>query len=226
VSWKRRTGRRWLLSTAPTPRPPARSASGRPPRSSPQSWSACRCGTLEQHTTAHGSFTITVVTACRVVLRFARAQSYLHLTGFWAPQLVAGQNGILCGSRVIVWPWHCLHALQQAMHIHGEEAGVAGDDQAGPAEQCSVASSCSPAPAPLSQAEKVAGEDALQAVQSALGAAQADGTAAHGEAATLAAALDAAEKARAALEGDLALHVERHAAGMQVRSCLTLLQAK
>ena len=30
-------------------------------------------------------------------------------------------------------------------------------------------------------------------------------------------ALDAAEKARAALEGDLALHVERHAAGMQAR---------
>jgi len=68
------------------------------------------------------------------------------------------------------------------------------------------------------QVEKVAGEEALQAVQGALGAAQADGAAAHGEAATLAAALDAAEKARAALEDDLTLHVERHAAGMQVRS--------
>ncbi len=68
------------------------------------------------------------------------------------------------------------------------------------------------------QAEKAAGEEALQAVQGALAAAQADGVAAHGEAATLAAALDTAEKARASLEADLALHVERHAAGMQARS--------
>ena len=52
-------------------------------------------------------------------------------------------------------------------------------------------------------------------MQGALAAAQADGSAAHGDVATLAAALDTAEKARASLEADLALHVERHAAGMQ-----------